>query len=163
MQVFCKACPWDFASYFHDGRSLRFDDKSYLAPGVGLVVQTEHELVPGGFHLWKHIRNCPDYKNWSMKTIYNFSDCRKKNPKTLSNAHSQRNKCSKLIQNWAQKLSHLELFGKKQLLEMNMLSQLYMYVLCKWIIAIKIQAWKESLKEEAYTWWSFKTKDQEIV
>jgi hypothetical protein len=38
-----------------------------------------------------------------------------------------------------------------------------MYVLCTWIIAIKIQAWKESLKEEAYTWWSFKTKDEETV
>jgi hypothetical protein len=43
------------------------------------------------------------------------------------------------------------------------LSQLYMYVLCTGITAIKIQAWKEPLKEEAYTWWSFKTKDEETV
>jgi hypothetical protein len=56
MQVLCKSYPSDFASYFHNCRSLHFDDKSYLAPGAGLVVQTEHELVPGGFHLWKDIR-----------------------------------------------------------------------------------------------------------
>jgi hypothetical protein len=53
MQVLCKSYPSDFASYFHNCRSLHFDDKSYLAPGAGLVVHTEHELVPGGFHLWK--------------------------------------------------------------------------------------------------------------
>jgi len=51
MQVLCKSYPPDFASYFHNCRSLRFDDKSYLAPCTGLVVQTEQELVPGGFHL----------------------------------------------------------------------------------------------------------------
>lgn len=41
------------------------------------------------------------------------SDCREKKPKTLPNAHSQKNKCSKLIQNWAKNQVTLDLFGKK--------------------------------------------------
>jgi hypothetical protein len=40
-----------YKTYFQKYRSLHFDDKSYLALGASLVVQTKHELVPGGFNL----------------------------------------------------------------------------------------------------------------
>jgi hypothetical protein len=41
------------------------------------------------------------------------TDCRGKKPKTVPNAHSQRNKCSKLIQNWAKNQVTLDSLGKK--------------------------------------------------